>query len=72
MPGSENPFASFVNNPSFGALRQRILQSPEFFNEFMQMLETSNPEIKAAIDANPQAFMMALLGGGAGMQMPGG
>ena len=36
QPGGENPFAAFVNNPNFIMLRQRILQSPDFFQEFME------------------------------------
>lgn len=56
-------------------LRQRILQSPEFFNEFLQQLAQSQPEMKAAIDNNPGAFMHALLSGGSahgGMPGAGG
>ena len=59
-----NPFEAFASNPGFQQLRARILQSPQFFNEFMQMLQTSQPELHQAIQQNPQAFMQLLLGGG--------
>lgn len=32
----------------------------------MQMLQTQRPEMFAAIQQNPQAFMQLILGGGAG------
>lgn len=35
-----NPFEQFASNPGFQQLRQRILQSPQFYQEFMQMLQT--------------------------------
>lgn len=30
-----NPFEAFASNPGFAQLRQRILQSPAFYQEFM-------------------------------------
>ena len=30
--------AQFAQNPSFLALRDRMVQNPQFYNEFMQML----------------------------------
>lgn len=38
-----NPFEAFASNPGFQQLRARILQSPAFYQEFMQMLQTSQP-----------------------------
>lgn len=61
-----NPFEAFASNPGFQELRARILQSPQFYQEFMQMLQTSQPQLYEAIQANPQAFMNLLLGGGMG------
>lgn len=48
-----NPFESFASNPGFQQLRARILQSPAFYQEFMQMLQTSQPELYQAIQQNP-------------------
>lgn len=35
MPGGANPFAALASNPNFGLIRQRILQDPNFYNQFM-------------------------------------
>lgn len=67
-----NPFEQFASNPGFQQLRQRILQSPQFYQEFMQMLQTQQPQLYEAIQQNPQAFMHMLLGGGMGGGMGGG
>lgn len=31
-----NPFAALAGNPNFAMIRQRILQDPNFYNQFMQ------------------------------------
>jgi hypothetical protein len=31
-----NPFAALAQNPNFAMIRQRILQDPNFYNQFMQ------------------------------------
>lgn len=59
--------AAFFNNPQFAQIRQRILQNPQFYNEFMQMMQTQQPQLYAAIQANPMAFMNLLLSGGQGV-----
>lgn len=38
MPAGANPFAALASNPNFGMIRQRILQDPNFYNQFMQQL----------------------------------
>jgi len=37
MPDGGN-LAAFMNNPQFQMLRQRMLQNPQFFTEFMETL----------------------------------
>lgn len=36
--GGANPFAALAQNPNFALIRQRILQDPNFYNQFMQQL----------------------------------
>ena len=36
MPAGANPFAALAQNPNFGMIRQRILQDPNFYQQFMQ------------------------------------
>jgi hypothetical protein len=36
MPAGANPFAALASNPNFGMIRQRILQDPNFYQQFMQ------------------------------------
>lgn len=36
MPAGANPFAALAANPNFALIRQRILQDPNFYNQFMQ------------------------------------
>jgi len=43
MPAGANPFAALASNPNFGMIRQRILQDPNFYNQFMQQLAQSQP-----------------------------
>lgn len=38
MPAGANPFAALASNPNFALIRQRILQDPNFYNQFMQQL----------------------------------
>ena len=33
-----NPFAALASNPNFALIRQRILQDPNFYQQFMQQL----------------------------------
>lgn len=35
-PLGGNPFAALASNPNFALIRQRILQDPNFYNQFMQ------------------------------------
>ncbi len=34
-PVGGNPFAALAQNPNFQLIRQRILQDPNFYNQFM-------------------------------------
>ena len=34
--GGANPFAALAQNPNFALIRQRILQDPNFYQQFMQ------------------------------------
>lgn len=45
MPAGANPFAALASNPNFGMIRQRILQDPNFYNQFMQQLAQSQPQL---------------------------
>jgi XPC-binding domain len=49
MPAGANPFAALASNPNFALIRQRILQDPNFYNQFMQQLQTSQPQLFALI-----------------------
>ena len=60
-----NPFAALAQNPNFAMIRQRILQDPNFYNQFMQQLAQSQPQLFAVIQQNPGAFMNLILGGDA-------
>lgn len=33
--GAGNPFAALASNPNFAMIRQRILQDPNFYQQFM-------------------------------------
>eukprot|EP00351_Strombidinopsis_sp_SopsisLIS2011_P003180 CAMPEP_0116876152 /NCGR_PEP_ID=MMETSP0463-20121206/8166_1 /TAXON_ID=181622 /ORGANISM="Strombidinopsis sp, Strain SopsisLIS2011" /LENGTH=60 /DNA_ID=CAMNT_0004522615 /DNA_START=605 /DNA_END=787 /DNA_ORIENTATION=- len=37
--GGVNDLMALANNPQFAMLRQRIMQNPSFYNEFMSMLQ---------------------------------
>lgn len=45
MDGQGSGLAAFVNNPQFQQLRQRMLQNPAFFQEFMGSLQQNHPEL---------------------------
>lgn len=70
MGAGGNPFAFLQQNPNFAMIRQRILQDPQFYQQFMQQLSQTQPQIYNLIQQNPQAFMNLILGGDAGL--PGG
>lgn len=74
MPAGANPFAALASNPNFGMIRQRILQDPNFYNQFMQQLAQSQPQLFQLIQANPGAFMNLILGGdpNSGVPLGGG
>ena len=38
-----NPFAALASNPNFNLIRQRILQDPAFYQQFMQQLAQTQP-----------------------------
>lgn len=70
--GGLGGLAAFVNNPQFQMLRQRMLQNPAFFQEFMATLQQQQPELYAEIQQNPMAFMNLIMSGGQGGAMPTG
>jgi hypothetical protein len=37
--GAGNPFAALASNPNFALIRQRILQDPAFYQQFMTQLQ---------------------------------
>lgn len=37
--GGVQDLMALANNPQFAMLRQRIMQNPNFYNEFMSMLQ---------------------------------
>ena len=66
-----NPFAQLASNPSFSMIRQRILQDPNFYQQFMNQLQQTQPQLFALIQQNPQAFMNLILGGDSNIGLGG-
>ena len=46
-----NPFAALASNPNFALIRQRIIQDPNFYMQFMQQLQQSQPQLYQMIQA---------------------
>lgn len=61
--GGVQNLMALANNPQFAMLRQRIMQNPNFYNEFMTMLQQTQPQMYETIQQNPGAFMNLILGG---------
>jgi len=40
-----------------------MIQNPQFYTEFMQMLQNEQPQLYAVIQQNPMAFMNLMMGG---------
>ena len=59
-----------ANNPHFAQLRERIIQDPAFFQQFMNQLAQTQPQLHQLISQNPQEFLRLILNpdgaGGAG------
>ena len=53
---------ALVSNPSFPMIRQRMLQDPAFSAQFLQQLQTTQPQIYQAFQQNPSLLMTLLLG----------
>mmetsp|Transcript_2184 Transcript_2184/g.3807 ORF Transcript_2184/g.3807 Transcript_2184/m.3807 type:complete len:165 (+) Transcript_2184:456-950(+) len=53
---------SLINNPSFPMIRQRMLQDPNFSQQFLQQLQQTQPQIYQALQQNPSLLMTLLLG----------
>lgn len=62
--GMNQLIAQYANSPAFQQIRERILQNPSYFQEFIQQLAHTNPPLAQLIAQNPQAFLQLLLGGG--------
>lgn len=41
--------AGFANHPDFNLIRQRMVQDPNFYQEFMQLMQTQRPQVYEAI-----------------------
>ena len=64
MGGVDNSaFANLMQNPQMPQLAQRLRENPQFYQEFMTRLQTQDPQLFAAIQANPMAFMNLVMGG---------
>lgn len=70
--GGQNPGAggdavsmlqNFASNPMFRQVAERLRNDPAFYQEFLQRMQTDDPQMFQAINANPMAFMNILLGG---------
>eukprot|EP00826_Nyctotherus_ovalis_P045632 TRINITY_DN5071_c0_g2_i6.p6 TRINITY_DN5071_c0_g2~~TRINITY_DN5071_c0_g2_i6.p6 ORF type:complete len:134 (+),score=29.33 TRINITY_DN5071_c0_g2_i6:786-1187(+) len=48
-------------------IRQRLLQDPNYMQQFLQELQTANPQLYQALQQNPQALLQLLMGGMGGM-----
>lgn len=57
-----NPFAALASNPNFALIRQRIISDPNFYTQFMQQLQQTQPQVYQMIQQNPGAFMNLILG----------
>lgn len=53
---------ALVSNPSFPMIRQRMVQDPNFSQQFMQQLQQTQPQIFNAIQQNPGLLMSLILG----------
>jgi len=58
--------SQYANTPAFQQIRQRILQDPNYIQEFVQTLAQTNPPLAQLIAQNPQAFLQILFGGQGG------
>mmetsp|Transcript_27563 Transcript_27563/g.41862 ORF Transcript_27563/g.41862 Transcript_27563/m.41862 type:complete len:130 (+) Transcript_27563:527-916(+) len=61
-PQTLQAIQSLVSNPGFPMIRQRMIQDPNFSAQFMQQLQTTQPQIFQALQANPGLLMNLLLG----------
>lgn len=69
--GDNEIFEALAQNPNFENIRQRITQDPAFYQQFMEQLQDQQPNLFAAIQANPAAFMNLVLGGNANVGLTG-
>jgi len=71
--GGQPDFSALTSNPMFAQLRERMLSDPNFLQQFMTQLQTTQPQLFAQIQSNPQAFLAALVGNEGGIPgMEGG
>lgn len=47
-------------------IRQRIMQDPNYIQQLIQEIQTTNPQLYQIIQQNPQALIQLLLGGAGG------
>ena len=61
--GAPPELMALMGNPQFAQLAQRMRENPQFYQQFMARLEQDNPQVYAAIQQNPMAFMNMIMGG---------
>lgn len=61
-----------MGSVDFGQIRQRLLQDPNYMQQFLQELQTANPQLYQLIQQNPQALLQLLMGGMGGAGGHGG
>lgn len=78
-PAPEGSEGSAEVDPGMGGvdvsqIRQRLLQDPNYMQQFLQELQAANPQLYQLIQQNPQALLQLLMGGigGGGANVHGG
>jgi len=61
--GGDTDLSELMQNPAWPTIVERLRTNPQFYQEFMQLLQTQNPTVFARIQANPMAFMNLVMGG---------
>jgi len=61
-PGMGGP----MGGVDLAQIRQRLLQDPNYMQQFLQELQVANPQLYQALQQNPQALLQLLMGGAGG------
>jgi UV excision repair protein RAD23 len=59
--------AGAMGGVDLGQIRQRLLQDPNYLQQFLQELQVANPQLYQVLQQNPQALLQLLMGGMGGM-----